>query len=141
MKISRKLIIWIGIIAAIGVVGAAGWYFLVRPSGSLSAGVTTALNSLTNPAATGTPGTLSASGTVEATVLSIAPEQQGKVLGVDFQEGEVVKAGQVLVHLDDGTLKIQRTIAAANLEKAQLSPATIEFADGHSSPAKDDCPG
>ncbi len=40
---------------------------------------------------------------------------------MDFQEGEVVKAGQVLVHLDDGTLKIQRTIAAANLEKAQLS--------------------
>jgi HlyD family secretion protein len=58
---------------------------------------------------------------VETTLLSIAPETSGKVLEVDFQEGELVKAGQVLAHLDDGTLKIQRSIAAANLETAQLA--------------------
>ena len=122
MEKIRKLGVWIGVILAIAVIGAAGWYFLVRPSGSLSAaGVTTAWNSLLNPGATVSTGTLNASGTVETTVLSIAPELPGKVLEVDFQEGDVVKAGAVLVLLNDSTLKIQRSMAAANLETAKLS--------------------
>ncbi|MGA2490878.1 MAG: HlyD family efflux transporter periplasmic adaptor subunit [Anaerolineales bacterium] len=121
MKTNRKLRVWIGVILSIAVICAAGWYFLVRPSGSLSAGLTASWNSLVNPVATVSSGALNASGTVETTVLSIAPEISGKVLEVDFQEGDVVKAGAVLVHLDDSTLKIQRTIAAANLEMAKLS--------------------
>ncbi len=90
MKTGRKLITWIGIIAVIAGIGAAGWYFWVRPTGSLRS----ALNSVVNPAATVASGTLNASGTVETTVLSIAPETPGKVLAVDFQAGDVVKAGQ-----------------------------------------------
>jgi HlyD family secretion protein len=124
MKINRKLGVWIGVILVIAVILAAGWYFLVRPSGSLSAGLTTvtaAWDALVNPAALDSPGVLNASGTVETTVLSIAPQLPGKVLEVDFQEGDVIKAGKVLVHLDDSTLKIQQTIAAANLQTAQLS--------------------
>ena len=106
---------------------AAGWYFWLRPSGSFA----TAWNSLINPVATIPAGTLSASGTVETTVLSIAPEEPGKVLEVDFHEGDAVKTGQVLVKLDDGVLQIQRNIANANLETAKLglrqlaSPAII----------------
>ena len=121
MKTNRKLGIWIGTILVIAVIGAAGWYFLVRPSGSVSAGLTIAWNSLVDPEATVLPGTLNASGTVETTVLSIAPEMTGKVLEVDFQEGDIVKAGAVLVRLDDSTLKIQQSIAASNLETAKLS--------------------
>jgi HlyD family secretion protein len=117
MKTNRKLGVRIGAILAIAVVLVAGWYFLIRPSGSLSV----AWDSLVNPAATVPSGTLNASGTVETTVLSIAPELQGKVLAVDFQEGDVVKAGAMLVHLDDSTFIIQRSIAAANLETAKLS--------------------
>ena len=120
MKINRKLGVWIGAILVIAVILAAGWYFLVRPTGSLSAGLTTAWDTLVNPAADST-GDLKASGTVETTVLSIAPQLPGKVLEVNFQEGEVVKAGAVLVHLDDSTLKIQQTIAEANLQNAKLS--------------------
>ncbi|MGA2504086.1 MAG: efflux RND transporter periplasmic adaptor subunit [Anaerolineales bacterium] len=121
MKTNRKLGVWIGVVLAIVVILAAGWYFLVLPSGSLSADLTTAWESLVNPATTVSSGTLNASGTVETTVLSIASQVPGKVLEVDFQEGEVIKDGAVLVHLDDSTLKIQRTIAAANLESAKLS--------------------
>jgi HlyD family secretion protein len=121
MKTNRKLGVWIGVVLAIVVILAAGWYFLVHPSGSLSAELTTAWNSLVNPTAIVSSGALNASGTVETTVLSIASQVQGKVLEVDFQEGEVIKAGAVLVHLDDSTLKIQRTIAAANLGSAKLS--------------------
>jgi membrane fusion protein YbhG len=121
MKINRKLGIRIGIILGIAVIGTAGWYFLVRPSSPLSAGVAAAWTSLVDPAATVSSGVLNASGTVETTVLSIAPEMPGKVLEVNFQEGDVVKAGAVLVHLNDSTLKIQRNIAADNLETARLS--------------------
>ena len=120
MKINRKLGTWIGVILVIAVILAAGWYFLVRPSGSLSAGLTTAWDALVNPTADAT-GDLNASGTVETTVLSIAPQIPGKVLEVDFQEGDVVKAGAVLVHLDDSTLKIQQSIAVSNLQNAKLS--------------------
>jgi HlyD family secretion protein len=121
MKKNRKLWIWIGVVLVIALVALAGWYFLVLPSGSLSTGLTTAWNSLVDPAANDTSGVLKVSGTVENTVLSVAPEIGGKILEVDFDEGDVVKAGSVLVHLDDGTLKIQRTIAVSNLETAKLS--------------------
>jgi HlyD family secretion protein len=121
MKKNRKLGVWIGVILVIAVILASGWYFLVRPSGSLSAGLTTAWNALVNPAVADTPGELNASGTMETTVLSIAPQLPGKVLEVDFQEGDVVKAGAVLVHLDNSTLKIQQSIAVANLQTAKLS--------------------
>ena len=117
MKTNRKLWIWIGVILVIAVIGAAGWYFWVRPAGSRSA----AWNALANPAENVPAGELRASGTVETTELSIAPELPGKVLEVDFKEGDVVKAGAVLVRLDDSTLKIQQGIAAANLETAKLS--------------------
>ncbi len=121
MKIIRKLGAWMGGILVIAAILAAGWYYLVRPYGSLSEGLTTTWNSLVNPEATVLSGVLNASGTVETTVLSIAPELPGKVLEVDFQEGDVVKAGAVLVHLDDSTLKIQQTIATSTLETAKLS--------------------
>jgi len=117
MKTNRKLWTWVGVILVIAAIGAAGWYYWVRPAGSLSV----AWDALVYPEATVPSGVLNASGTVETTVLSIAPEIPGKVLEVDFQEGDVVKAGVVLVRLDDSTLKIQQTIAISNLETAKLS--------------------
>ncbi len=120
MNKNRKPRIVIGVIFVIVVIGAAGWYFLARPSGSLSGGLTVAWNSLVHPAAASS-GPLAASGTVETTVISIAPEVPGKVIQVNFQEGDVVKAGDTLVHLDDTSLKIQRTIAATDLETAKMT--------------------
>jgi HlyD family secretion protein len=117
MKTNRKPWIWIGVILVIAVIGAAGWYYWVRPAGSLSS----AWNALVNPDENVPAGELRASGIVETTILSIAPELAGKVLEVDFQEGDLVKAGTVLVRLDDSTLKIQQSIAASNLETAKLS--------------------
>lgn len=117
MKINRKLIARIVVILLLAIICAAGWYYLVRPHGSVSA----AWDSLVNPVPVVPDGILNASGTVETTALSIAPELSGKVLEVNFQEGDTVKAGDLLVQLDDSTLKIQRTIAAASLETAKLS--------------------
>ncbi len=95
---------------------AAVWYFVVRPAGSVAA----AWSSLVNPGAPSSTA-LTASGTVETTEISIAPEAPGKILAVDVQEGDTVQAGQELFHLDDTVLKDQRVIAAASLETAQLA--------------------
>jgi membrane fusion protein YbhG len=123
----RKIIVPIVLVLAI--VGGV-WYFVVRPAGSVAA----AWQSIVNPSAPVT-GPLTASGTVETTGIDLAPQQPGKILAVKVQEGDEVKTGDELVHLDDSILKIQREIAAANLEKAQIalqqltSPTALALAE------------
>jgi len=88
------------ILLVLAVAGGGVWYFLLRPSAADSAALT-------------------ASGTVETTTISIAPQLSGKVASVNVKEGDSVKAGQVLFTLDDSLLQAQRKVAAANLEQAQ----------------------
>ena len=110
---------------------AAGiWYYWVRPAGSLAAAwgslmsptgsLATSWKSLVNPVSA-TSGPLTASGTVEATEINVAPEVAGKILAVNVKEGDTVRVGDVLVHFDDTILKDQRAIAAANLETAKIA--------------------
>jgi multidrug efflux pump subunit AcrA (membrane-fusion protein) len=111
MKRIARIII--PVILILGVV-AALWYYWVRPAGSLAA----AWDSLVNPAASSS-GELTASGTVQTEEISIAPEQPGRIRAVNAQEGDVVKADQVLVQLDDTILNDQRAIALVNLDIAK----------------------
>lgn len=67
---------------------------------------------------------LTASGTVETTQVSIAPEVAGKVLTVNVQEGDSVKAGDVLLTLDGTILKAQQNVAAAQLETSKAAAVT-----------------
>lgn len=60
-------------------------------------------------------GALTASGTVEATEITIAPEVSGRVVEVNAEEGQTVTAGQVLVRLDDALLQSQLRQAEAAL--------------------------
>jgi HlyD family secretion protein len=128
MKSNPRRII-LPIVLVLAIVGGV-WYFVVRPAGSVSA----AWVSIVNPSAPAT-GPLTASGTVETTGIDLAPQQPGKILDVKVQEGDEVKTGDELVHLDDSTLKIQRSMAAANFEKAQIalkqltSPITLALAE------------
>jgi HlyD family secretion protein len=62
---------------------------------------------------------LTASGTVETTEISIAPELSGKVVEIHFDEGADVLAGFALLYLDDTMLKAQRAVAAANMNIAR----------------------
>jgi HlyD family secretion protein len=127
MKRNPRRII-VPIVLALAVI-AGVWYYVVRPAGSVAA----AWASIVNPSSASSTA-LTASGTVETTEISIAPEVPGKILEVNVQEGDVVKSGDVLFHLDDTTLKIQRTIAAANVETARMalqqltSPAALAIA-------------
>jgi HlyD family secretion protein len=71
---------------------------------------------------------LTASGTVEAAEVLIAPELSGKVSEVLVNEGDLVKAGDVLFRLDDTLLQAQRKVTAAGLETARASAQTAESA-------------
>lgn len=73
-------------------------------------------------------GALTASGTVESTEISIAPELSGKVVEVNANEGDSVKAGDVLFRLDDSLLKAQKDVATASLSTAKAATSTAEAA-------------
>jgi HlyD family secretion protein len=119
------VIVLLGLIV-LGVFGYGAWYLVAHPGAT----VADAWNALVNPGAQEN-GTIHASGTVETTEVNIAPEVGGKVEAMFANEGDAVKAGQVLFSFDDAILKSQRTIAAANLESARIalvqltSPAAI----------------
>jgi multidrug resistance efflux pump len=63
-------------------------------------------------------GGLTASGTIEATTVNVSPEMAGKVKEVLVEEGQAVKMGDPLLHLDDSLLASQRAVAVAQLDSA-----------------------
>jgi multidrug efflux pump subunit AcrA (membrane-fusion protein) len=71
---------------------------------------------------------LTASGTVEAVQVDISPEIAGKVTEVLVQEGDTVKAGDVLFRLDDTLLQAQRAQADTALASARLAAQTADAA-------------
>jgi HlyD family secretion protein len=71
---------------------------------------------------------LTASGTVEATEILIAPELSGRVAEVLVKEGDLVQAGDVLFRLDDTLLQSQRSVAVASLETARAAAQTAQDA-------------
>lgn len=83
----------------------------------------------------GTGGELTASGTIEATEVTIAPEIAGRVTAVTAAEGEAVDAGTTLVTLDDSLLVAQRGQAEAAIAVAQ---ANVKAADANVDAAEAD---
>jgi HlyD family secretion protein len=66
-------------------------------------------------------GALAASGTIETTDVTIAPEVGGRVLEVRAQQGETVQAGQVVIQMDDSLLKAQLAQAQQSVAAAQAA--------------------
>jgi HlyD family secretion protein len=73
-------------------------------------------------------GELTASGSIEATIVNVSPELAGKVLDVDVDEGQLVKTNDPLLHLDPSLLTAQQAVAAANLESAKAGAQTAQSA-------------
>jgi HlyD family secretion protein len=73
-------------------------------------------------------GELTASGSIEAVIVNVAPEMSGKVLAVDVEEGQPVKTDDPLLHLDPTLLTAQRAVAAANLDAAKAGALTAQSA-------------
>jgi HlyD family secretion protein len=74
----------------------------------------------------GSDGTLSASGSIEATTVNVSPELSGKVLEVLADEGQPVKAGEPLLKLDPALLTAQRAVSAAALDSVQAALSTAQ---------------
>lgn len=70
-------------------------------------------------------GTLSASGTIEATQASIAPEVSGLVLDVLIDEGDVIQKGTVLFRLDAALLRAQWSQAQTAVAQAEANYALV----------------
>jgi len=94
----RTRIILIAVLLAVGA-SAGGWHLYSQASAAANA-------------------TLTASGTIEATITTISPQIGGKVADVLVQEGEAVQAGGVLLVLDDQGLRDQRTSVEAGTRAA-----------------------
>ena len=73
-----------------------------------------------------TNGILTASGSIEATIVNVAPEMAGKVTEVLAQEGQSVKTNDPLLHLDPTLLTAQRAVASASLDTANAALAAAQ---------------
>jgi multidrug resistance efflux pump len=71
---------------------------------------------------------LTASGTIEATNVNVAPEEAGKVKEVLVDEGQSVKSGDALMRLDDALLQAQKEQAVAALNVSKAAAATADAA-------------
>ena len=92
------------------------------------AGTTLALFCWTGCSRTGrTPDSASASGTIDTDEVHVASRYGGRVERVLAQEGESLKAGQVLVELEASELKARRDQAAAALAELTAGPRKEEI--------------
>ncbi|MBM4427614.1 MAG: HlyD family efflux transporter periplasmic adaptor subunit [Chloroflexi bacterium] len=71
-------------------------------------------------------GTLTASGTIEATQVDIAPELAGKVTDVLVEEGQPVTKDSALLFLDPSLLTAQRAVASAQVDSANAALASAQ---------------
>ena len=101
------------VILVLALVAAAIWYF--------------------NQGVSAESGALTASGTIEAVEVHISAELGGRVSRVAFEEGQAVKAGDVLIEQDATLLKAQRQQAEAALRVVE---ANREAADAAASAAQ-----
>ncbi len=95
------------VIVVVGLIAGGGWW-------------------LSQPRAAAQATALAASGTIESTEVTLAAEAGGRVTSVRAVEGQLVKAGDVLVTLDDSMLKAQRVQAEAAVGQAQSGVTMAE---------------
>ena len=105
---TRRIVVLVVLVVLVLVAaGAFVYYQLIKPSLAAAA-------------------PLAASGTMETTQVSISPEVGGRVVAVNFNEGDTVKAGDVLVTFDTALLEAQRQQAQAALAAAQANYNSLQ---------------
>ena len=106
MTLNRKTII--RVIALIAVI-AAGWgaWTLLQPKGLPD-------------------GFVSGNGRIEAVEIDVSAKSPGRIAEILANEGDLVKQGQVLVHMDVSVLAAQKAEAEARLQQARTSVFAAE---------------
>ncbi len=69
-----------------------------------------------------------ASGQIEAKEIAIAPEVSGRVVEVSVSEGDSIKAGDLLLRLDDSLLLSEKQAAQAGLDSANANVRAAQAA-------------
>ena len=114
--------LWVAVAVLVLVVAAAGWYWTTR---SQAATVRVATASVGSGGSSGPGAVLDASGYVTARRrATVSSKVTGKVVEIFVEEGQEVRAGQVLARLDDAQPR-----AALAYAEAQLSAAQKSFAE------------
>ena len=72
------------------------------------------------------PGTLAASGVIQAREVIVASEVAGRVVAVEAEEGDRVSAGQVLLVLDDAPCRANLAQAQAAVQAAEADLAALK---------------
>ena len=73
---------------------------------------------------------LTASGTIESTVVNLSPEMAGKVKEVLVEEGQYIRMGDALLSLDESLLVAQREVAQSGVESAHNAVLMAQSAYG-----------
>jgi HlyD family secretion protein len=71
-------------------------------------------------------GFASSNGRLEAVEIDIATKAPGRIKDILVNEGDFVRAGQVLANMDTAVLEAQRREAAAQLQRARISIETAQ---------------
>ncbi len=98
------------------------WWVGLTVVGLLLIAVTSGCGTVTSSQAAGP---ITASGFIEGDEVTIAPEVGGRIAEMAVDRGDTVEEGQVLVRLDDTTLRSQRAEAEAGLAAAQANLARV----------------
>ncbi|OEC35898.1 HlyD family secretion protein [Pseudomonas cuatrocienegasensis] len=104
MSVSRKWIFPAVSVALVAIIAAGLWYTL-RPTGLGD-------------------GFASGNGRIEATDVDAASKLAGRIASIEVEEGEFVKAGQVIARMDTQVLQAQVLQAQAQMRQAQNSQLT-----------------
>jgi multidrug efflux pump subunit AcrA (membrane-fusion protein) len=115
--------LWIGLLILVLVTGAGAWYW----SSSLQAASVKVAPVTTKSASAGPGAVLNASGYVTARRrATVSSKVTGKVVEIFIEEGQTVRAGQVLARLDDSQARAALALAEAQLGAARRSAAEDE---------------
>lgn len=104
-SIPKRLFLFTIILALIILAAAAWWFYLRKPP---------------------LEGFAEGNGRIEATEVDIATKFQGRIAEILFDEGDLVKAGQVVARMDTESLEAQLRQAEAKLQQAMKQKAYAE---------------
>jgi HlyD family secretion protein len=117
----HKIIRLLVILLILSAVGGGFWYFRQHPEQLAQLQLRLGLAGQADLA-----GDSSASGFIEAEVVSIAAEIKGRITRIAAKEGDFVPAGQVLVELDTALLDSELQQAQAKIATARALLAKLE---------------
>lgn len=127
---------WIGIAILVVIIGVIAWRLTHRTSGDSGQDDNAPVPVTVVPVVSeNVPVYLTANGTVQAlNTVTVLPQVGGKLLSLDFAEGQPVKKGQVLAEIDSRTLQAQYDQAHAKKaqDAAQLATAQANLSRSES---------